>query len=113
MRHAQFYNLPRAVQHRFVESTRGVGAPQPILVKLQQSHAHLIWALGAVLLSVIWVVLWRIGYGDLNSSLAIAPLPFVIVHVLFAGSIAYCVLAALSKHWTSRRTPFVTGTFLF
>ncbi|HEU5075590.1 MAG TPA: hypothetical protein VFU02_15465, partial [Polyangiaceae bacterium] len=66
-RQAQFYTLPRAVQHRFVESTRGVGAPAPLLVKLFRSHAQFLWAAAGVLALVFWVVFSLLGYGDLES----------------------------------------------
>ena len=84
MRQAQFYSLPRAVQHRFVESTRGVGFPAALLVRLYKSYAHLKWALAAVASLALWIVFARVGYGDVASSLALAPSALVVVHVLFA-----------------------------
>ncbi|HEY6725008.1 MAG TPA: hypothetical protein VI197_13315 [Polyangiaceae bacterium] len=112
-RQAQFYTLPRAVQHRFVESTRGVGAPAPMLVKLFRSRAHWSWGAACVLALVAWVSFSLLGYGQLDSSLAIAPAGVLVVHVAFAAFVVFCALKAQSKAWTNRRTPFATGTFLF
>jgi hypothetical protein len=54
-----------------------------------------------------------LGYGDLQSPLALAPLPLVVVHVLFATLVAGCAMIAQSKYWASKRTPFLTGSFVF
>lgn len=112
-RQAQFYTLPRAVQHRFVESTRGVGAPAPILVKLFRSRAHLLWGAASVGALVLWISFASIGYGDLESSLAITPSGVLVVHLAFAAFVVFCALRAQSKAFTTKRTPFATGTFLF
>lgn len=112
-RQAQFYTLPRAVQHRFVESTRGVGAPAPILVKLYRSYAHFAWGAGSVLGLGLWIAFALMGYGELESSLAIAPSGVLVVHVAFAALVVFCALMAQSKAWSNKRTPFATGTFLF
>lgn len=112
-RQAQFYTLPRAVQHRFVESTRGVGAPAPILVKLFRSRAHFLWGAAAVGALLLWISFASIGYGDLGSALAITSSGVLVVHLAFAAFIVFCALRAQSKAWSNKRTPFATGTFLF
>ncbi len=113
MRQTHFYSLPRAVQHRFVESTRGVGVPAPLLVKLHKSRRHLWWAFAAALIAAGWLVFASVGYGDLDSPLALSPTPLVLAHVLFAAGLTYCVLRAQSEGFAAKRTPYVTGTFLF
>jgi hypothetical protein len=54
-----------------------------------------------------------LGYGDLESSLSIAPGGAVVVHVCFAAFVVFCVIRAQSQAWSNSRTPFATGTFLF
>lgn len=111
MRQAQFYNLPRSVQDRFIDATRGQGVPKPIAFNRYRNLETFAWAAGAVGTLLVWYLFGRVGYGRLDSSLAIAPTWMVVVHVLFAAGTTYCALRATDKHYS--RTPFVMGTFLF
>lgn len=90
-----------------------MGTPAPILVKLYKSNAHWYWALAALGVVGLWIIVALIGYGDLQSPLAIAPTPLVGAHIAFAAVAAYCALTAQSLAWANARLPFVTGTFLF
>ena len=90
-----------------------MGFPAALLVRLYKSYAHLKWALAAVASLALWIVFARVGYGDLASSLALAPSALVVVHVLFAVLVVYSGLSAQARAWASKRTPFATGTFLF
>ena len=111
MRQAQFYNLPRSVQDRFIDATRGQGVPKPIAFNRYRNLETFAWAGGALGTAIIWYLFGRVGYGNLDSSLAIAPTWVIVVHILLAAGTTYCALRAADKHYS--RTPFVMGTFLF
>ena len=90
-----------------------MGAPAPILVKLFRSHAHFLWGAASALGLAAWLTLSLVGYGDLESALAIAPSGVLVVYLAFAGFVVFCAIMAQSRAWSNKRTPFATGTFLF
>lgn len=113
MRKLQFYGLPRALQDRLIESSRGSAVPVPLLVRPFQNRDHVRWAVGAALLGLAWAGVTATGFGDLHSSLALVGPVFLAVHVLFAAGIVFCILRAQSIRWEALRTPYPPGTYLF
>ena len=114
MKRIDFFSLARPVQERFVESTRGHGAPVPLLVaRLPLPVAAVGWGLLSALAVVGWVCLVRLGYGELSNANALQP------RWLLAAEIVLLVLAVLLGLQSRRslrqrlRLPFVPTVYLF
>lgn len=56
MKRMEFFQLTRAVEERFVASTRGIGAPQPLLVGSPPPPFDAIrWGAAAVATFILWI----------------------------------------------------------
>jgi len=113
MRKLDFYGLPRALQDRFIESSQGVAVPRPLAVLAEPDLPTRNWALSAVGAGVAWAGFTAIGFGDLQSPLAIGGLPHLLAHLVFAGTLSYCGLRAYANSWQTSRLPYGSGVFLF
>lgn len=108
-----FYKLPRVVQDRFVSATGGAFAPVPVAVRYGGPKTGLLW-LGATGAGALVVLLtWILGFGSLESGLAIHGGAFVLVY--FAGFflLALGVLVYLAYALKEKRLPFRAGVYVF
>ena len=114
MQKLQFFSLPRPIQERFIESTRGNGAPKPLLYHSPANHRRvLVLAVTASFLFVLCGAIARIGFGDLNHRWALNP-PYVIV--AYSGLLcSACVsLIGAVRGWNRElNVPFRPGVYLF
>lgn len=113
MRKLDFYGLPRALQDRFIESSQGVAVPRPLAVLAEPDLPTRNWTLAAVGTALAWAGFTAVGFGDLESSLAIGGLPHLLVHLVAAGALSYCGLRAYACSWQTSRLPYGSGLFLF
>jgi hypothetical protein len=103
MEEVEFYKLPRAVQDRFIDSARGAAAPSPLAVLPLRVTDHFKW-IGAATASVaLLAIIAGRGYGNLESSAAVAPSAMI---PLYAGLVALAAVFAL-KAVSLRRAPFL------
>src|SRR6187402_1764610 len=113
MRKLDFYGLPRALQDRFIESSQGVAVPRPLAVLAEPDLPTRNWALLALGTGVLWASFTTLGFGDLDSALAIGGLPHLLAHLLFSGAVSYFGLRAYATSWQTSRLPYGSGVFLF
>ena len=113
MRKQDFYSLPRSIQDRFIESSQGAGAPVPIAVAVRSESRSLIWGIISLATLGGWVGFFMLGFGDLNSPLALSNLTYRLVHVAFGALATFCALRAYSLSWLAGRLPYGIGDFLF
>jgi len=113
MRKLDFYGLPRTLQDRFIESSQGVAVPRPLAVLAEPDLVTRNWTLAAIGTGVLWAGFTALGFGDLDSALAIGGLPHLLVHLLFSGAVSYCGLRAYASSWQTSRLPYGSGLFLF
>src|SRR5580704_2651006 len=106
-----FYKLERPVQERFIGSVNGSGLPAPILRTSEPPRAPLMWlgASGAGLLLVL--LLFRLGFGSLDSALAIQGVVWLVVYVALLGGAAFGVLRALAIAREHAKSPFRRGVY--
>ena len=114
MQKFQFFNLPRPIQERFIESTRGNGAPKPLLY---QAPAQNLWALVLAFtggfLFALCAVLARIGFGNLNHRWALNP-PFAILAYSGLLCAAGATLVGAVRNWNrDSNVPFRRGLYIF
>lgn len=113
MKPIEFYDLPRAVQERFISASQASLAPAPLAVKVATGYVGRDWFLGALAAFAVTIGIALLGFGDLDHAGAIA-----------SGARAglYCVgfsvsFACLSRGLTLRdralSLPFTRGTYLF
>lgn len=113
MRKLQFYGLPRSLQDRFIESSRGAAVPSPLLVQPFRARDHAPWFAASFGAAVGWASFVAYGFGDLGHPLALAGPGSLLAHAAFA---ALCVAAALrgqALRWEAQRSPFPPGVYLF
>ncbi|HWP10100.1 MAG TPA: hypothetical protein VNN72_30365, partial [Polyangiaceae bacterium] len=114
MKRIDFFSLARPIQERFVESTRGRGAPAPLLVAAQPLPVAAIgWALLSALSVAGFVYAVKLGYGKLESPVSIQPTWLLVVEI---GALVLAVVLALMSRRSLRqrqRLPFVPTVYLF
>lgn len=113
MQQLAFFELSRPVQERFVEAARARAAPAPLAFRSAFARRAALWGAVATAALVALLVVLSIGYGDLQSSLAIAPVSLMIAYaVLLVIGLAAGVqaLAALAAR---RALPYRPGLYLF
>lgn len=114
MKRIEFFQLTRAVEERFLESSRGQAAPLPLLVGDPPPPFDAIrWGGAAVLSFVVWVWVASLGYGDLGSSLALQPTWMAGVHALLLALTVGFALKARSALASRTRLPFRQAVYLF
>lgn len=113
MRSLDFFGLTRALQDRFIESSRGAAVPVPLSVVATvdgRSTKLGLLALGALL---GWFGFVALGFGRLESSLALGGPPSIAVHGLFGAFVLFAGLRAYLANWEVQRAPFRDGFYLF
>jgi hypothetical protein len=114
MHKVPFYFLPRPIQDRFIESTRGNGAPKPVLYQPPKANP---WALGlaiaaAVLFALCGVIASR-GYGNLEHRWALNPLWMILVYMGLLGMVTAALLKAVLIWNQDALLPYRRGIYAF
>src|SRR2546425_10539496 len=113
MERLDFYKLSRPVQERFIGSVNGTGMPTPILEWRVTPNEPRIWFAVSAAAALVVFGLFRLGHGDLESSLAIQPLWIAAAYVIFAGISIFGLLRALKILGEIRGLPFKAGVYIF
>lgn len=113
MQVVDFYKLTRPVQERFLGSVRGSGMPVPILeVRIGPKEPYAWLGLSAAS-AIVLIVLYRIGYGHLDSGLAIHGVPMVAPYFVAIAALTFGVLRALAVWRDARVLPYRPGVYVF
>ena len=114
MQKFQFFSLPRPIQERFIESTRGNAVPKPLLY---QSPPQNPWVLGLVvtasLLVAVTGIVASLGFGRLDHRWAVNP-PWALL--VYGGllCVASVTLVAAVRNWNhAANVPFRRGLYVF
>lgn len=113
MRKYDFYGLPRSLQDRFIESSRGAAVPAPLLVRAEPDTTSPKWALLALAAAALWIGYFLWGFGDLDSPLALGGPLQLAGHVAFAAVVSFCALRSFGVSWEGSRIPYGCGWSLF
>lgn len=108
-----FYTLERAVQDRFVDATRAIGLPTPIVREKASSHALVYWWLGAAAALIVLGALVFRGVGNLGDVVAIAPPAHAALYAVCAALFAFCALRGLGIRSARKSLPYEPGLYLF
>jgi len=114
MQEVDFYELSRAVQERFVACVGGQGQPSPVLqATAGQPRGMLTW-LGVAAGSVALLLgLYQVGFGSLESGLALHGTAFIAGYAMLLGAILVAFLQVLSRVHARQSLPFPAGIYLF
>ena len=114
MKRIDFFRLERPVQERFVDATRGQGIPTPLLVGNEPLPLVAIgWAALSALLLMLWIWVMRLGYGKLESSVALQPPALLVLHVLLPALAVLAGFRCRSSLRARLRLPFPPKVYLF
>jgi hypothetical protein len=108
-----FYRLPRPVQDRFAAATRRTAPPAPLL--FQQAPRRTVWAYlgGSAVVALVAAGVLRMGWGQVDSPLALHGLKMVGVDILLWAIAGYGVVHAMAMLRALDVLPFKAGTYLF
>jgi hypothetical protein len=113
MEQVDFYKLARPVQERFIGSINGGGLPTPILELRAKPKEPRLWLAASAGALVLLVALFRVGLGDLSSSLALHGPPLIAAYVLLVAAILFGLLRAFGVWGAVRALPFRAGAYVF
>lgn len=113
MQRVSFFDLARPVQERFVETARARAAPSPLAFRAAFPKRVAIWSALSLSFLLVAAVVTSLGFGDLDSSLAIAPSWKLFVLVVLFSLVAVCAVEALAMRWGRRALPYRPGVYLF
>jgi hypothetical protein len=112
MKAVDFYQIPRAIQDRFVGSVMSGFPPAPLLALRAGTAAKVVW-LGVSGASLVSVVVTRLGYGSLESGLALHSLRALALYAGLVFALAYGLLQAAARWIRERALPYASGVYLF
>lgn len=113
MKRTSFYTLKRPLQERFIAATRGLTVPAPLAHQPLQTRFPVLWIAGAASAFVLFFVVLTVGYGQLGSSLALAPVWMFGVYGLLLAVAVWCGVQAWVQFQRQHRSPFIFGVYLF
>jgi hypothetical protein len=113
MKRIPFYTLKRPLQERFIAATKGQTVPAPIAEQPLKSTFPWLWATGSVASLVAFAVTLGVGYGKLESDLALVPSWMVVVYGLLLALAIWCAIQGWAQHQRHQRSPFTFGVYLF
>jgi hypothetical protein len=97
MQPIDFYKLARPVQERFVGSVNGTGLPAPILRSPAKPMAPYLWLAASAASLVALLVVFRAGYGNLDSALSIQSPLFLAIDGALVAAAVFGVLRAFAR----------------
>lgn len=113
MKRISFYTLKRPLQERFVAATRGLTVPASLAHQPLQIRFPVLWMAGATASLVLFFVVLAVGYGELESNLALAPTWLFVVYGLLLALAVWCGVRAWVQYQRQQRSPFTFGVYLF
>ena len=113
MKAVDFYKLPRAIQDRFVGSVMSGFPPAPVLATKGGTPTKLVWIVLSVVCLLLVVVLTRLGYGSLESSISLHSTKLLVLYVALIFGVAFGLVQAYGRLTRERALPYAAGVYLF
>lgn len=109
-----FFGLERSLQDRFVEAASGSVPPTPLAFKAARPQpVVLLWWATCVLSLVVTVGLLTLGFGSLDSSLALLGTPWAVLLAALVGLAVFSALHALALDHDRDSLPYRAGVYVF
>jgi len=109
-----FWALARPVQERFVASTEGGAAPAPLAIRpLARDARSLAYGAFGVCATLGGIALLRVGFGDLSSRFALAPIAFIALYsgCFFLAAVGFFLAAA--RYVKAYAVPYHPALYLY
>jgi hypothetical protein len=113
MKAVDFYKLPRAIQDRFVGSVMSGFPPAPLLASRGAKPTKLVWLALTGGCFVALIVVTRLGYGSLDSSLALHSGKALLLYAALVFGLAFGLVQAFARMVRERALPYTAGVYLF
>ena len=113
MKAVDFYKLPRAIQDRFVGSVMSGFPPAPLLATKAAKPTKVAWLGLSGGSFVTLVIVTRIGYGALDSSLALHSWKALLLYALLIFGMAFGLVQAFGQLVREKALPYGAGVYLF
>lgn len=113
MKAVDFYKLPRAIQDRFVGSVMSGFPPAPLLATKGAKPTKLVWLMLTAACFVALVVVTRVGYGSLDSALALHSWKALFLYAALIFGVAFGLIQAFARVVRERALPYGAGVYLF
>ncbi|RYZ08450.1 MAG: hypothetical protein EOO73_08365 [Myxococcales bacterium] len=114
MQVVDFFNLERSLQDRFVEAASGSVPPTPIAFKPARARAQvLLWWAVCLFAALASVGLLALGFGSLESPLAIQGAPWAVGEGLLIALAVFSGLRAVALDHDRDSLPFRAGAYVF
>ncbi len=113
MKAVDFYKLPRAIQDRFVGSVMSGFPPAPILAAKGGTKTKLMWLGLSAACFVTLIIVARIGYGSLESSLSLHSAKALVLYLALVFGFAFGLVQAFARVVRERALPYTAGIYLF
>lgn len=108
-----FFTLARPVQERFLASTRAQAVPSPIALRRHEASHALPWFAASAACALLLLLILAIGFGDLESSLALIGVEGLLGAIAVAAFGSLCLLQGLVRRQRTLSLPFHAGDYLF
>lgn len=113
MKAVDFYKLPRAIQDRFVGSVMSGFPPAPLLAIKGAKPTKVVWLALTAVCVVGLVIVTRLGYGSLDSSLALHSGKALVLYAALIFGVAFGLIQAFARLVRERALPYSAGVYLF
>jgi hypothetical protein len=113
MKAVDFYKLPRPIQDRFVGSVMSGFPPAPILAAKGGTSTKRMWIGVSAGCFVALVVVARVGFGSLESSLSIHSAKVLPLYLALVFGFAFGLVQAFARVVRERALPYTSGVYLF
>jgi len=113
MKAVDFYKLPRAIQDRFVGSVMSGFPPAPLLATKGAKPTKLVWLALTGACFVALIVVTRVGYGALDSGLALHSWKALLLYAALIFGVAFGLVQAFARVVRERALPYRAGIYLF
>ena len=113
MKAVDFYKLPRAIQDRFVGSVMSGFPPAPLLATKGAKPTKLVWLALTGVCFVSLIVVTRVGYGALDSGLALHSWKALLLYAALIFGVAFGLIQAFARVVREKALPYQAGIYLF
>jgi hypothetical protein len=113
MKVVDFYKLPRAIQDRFVGSVMSGFPPAPVVAAKGATPAKLVWLGVSAASFLTLIVVARLGYGSLDSSLSLQSGKALPLYLALVFGFAFGLVQAFARVVRERALPYTAGVYLF
>lgn len=113
MKAVDFYKLPRAIQDRFVGSVMSGFPPAPLLATKGGKPTKMVWLALTGGCVVALVIVTRLGYGALDSGLALHSWKALFLYGALIFGFAFGLVQAFGRSVRERALPYAAGIYLF